>query len=115
MPAKKEYRNARRSRKLIQNAFMELLHEKPYEKITATDVINRADVNRSTFYAHYPDLRGLVEEIMSEIVDESAALIEELDQRFHLRCFENTDDRRIPPDLSGNRYFCNHEQEEGAQ
>lgn len=78
MPEKKEYRNARRSRMLIRDAFMALLQEKPFEKITATDIINRADVNRSTFYAHYPDVRGLVEEILDEIVDSSTKLVKEL-------------------------------------
>lgn len=60
---------------------MELLHEKPYEKITATDIINRADVNRSTFYAHYPDVQGLVEEMLNEIVTDCTRLIAELDYR----------------------------------
>ena len=67
MEEKKLYRNALRSRKMIRQAFMELLQEKPYEKITATDIIRRADINRSTFYAHYPDARGIMDEIMGEI------------------------------------------------
>ena len=65
---KKEYRSAIRSRKLIRQAFMELLKEKPFEKITVTDIVNRADINRSTFYAHYPDVMGLLDEIQEEIV-----------------------------------------------
>jgi AcrR family transcriptional regulator len=68
MENKKEYRNAVRSRNMIRSAFMELLNEKNFEKITATDIINRADINRSTFYAHYPDARGLLDEILKEIV-----------------------------------------------
>ena len=63
MQKRKEYRNKIRSRQLIRQAFEELLKEKNYDKITATDVINRANVNRSTFYAHYPDVRGIVDEI----------------------------------------------------
>lgn len=66
--AKRQYRNAVRSRTLIRAAFFNLLHEKPIEKITATDVINRADINRSTFYAHYPDVRGIIDEIIDEVV-----------------------------------------------
>ena len=68
MAEKKEYRNAVRSRMLIRAAFVDLLHEKPYEKIKATDIINRAGINRSTFYAHYPDIKGILEEITEEIV-----------------------------------------------
>lgn len=68
MDSKKEYRNSVRSRNMIRTAFLDLLNEKNFEKITATDIINRADINRSTFYAHYPDARGLLDEIFSEIV-----------------------------------------------
>ncbi len=65
---KKEYRSAIRSRKLIRQAFMELLKEKAFEKITVTDIVNRADINRSTFYAHYPDVMGLLDELQEEII-----------------------------------------------
>ncbi len=67
MDEKKEYRNATRSKNLIRGAFLELLNEKTFEKITATDIIKRADINRSTFYAHYPDARGLMDEIVGDI------------------------------------------------
>ena len=67
MEDKKENRNALRSRKLIRQAFLELLIDKPVEKITATDIINRAGINRSTFYAHYPDAKGLLDEILDDI------------------------------------------------
>jgi len=63
---KKEYRSAARSRKMIRQAFFEILKEKSFEKITVTDIVKRADVNRSTFYAHYPDVMGVVEEIQEE-------------------------------------------------
>ena len=69
MGDKKEYRSAVRSRKLIRRAFMDLLKEKTFEKITVTDIVKYADINRSTFYAHYPDVLGLIEEIQSETVD----------------------------------------------
>lgn len=84
MGEKKEYRSAIRSRRLIREAFLELLRRKPYEKITVTDIVAAADINRSTFYAHYPDVRGLVEEIVGEILDHSIALANNLDMRVFL-------------------------------
>ena len=60
MSVKKNYRNAVRSKKMIRQACLELLQEKPCEKITVTDIVARADLNRSTFYAHYPDICGSV-------------------------------------------------------
>ena len=79
MEKHKEYRSAVRSRRMIRSAFLELLREKPYEKITVTDIVNRADINRSTFYAHYPDVRGLVEQITGEIIDHSVEMAREMD------------------------------------
>ena len=48
MAEKKEYRSAIRSRRLIRAALLELLQEKKFEKITVTDIVKRADINRST-------------------------------------------------------------------
>lgn len=79
MAEKKEYRSAIRSRRFIRQAFLELLREKRFEKITVTDIVNRADINRSTFYAHYTDVKALIEEIQYEIVNRSISLIKETD------------------------------------
>ena len=79
MEEKKEYRSAIRSRRLIHQAFLELLQEKNFEKITVTDIVKRADINRSTFYAHYPDVRGMVEALLENTVNQSVALISDLD------------------------------------
>lgn len=79
MAEKKEYRSAIRSRRFIRQAFLELLKEKRFDKITVTDIVNRADINRSTFYAHYTDVKALIEEIQYEIVNRSVSLIKEMD------------------------------------
>ncbi len=48
---KKTYRNFTRSEKAIVHAYVELMHKN--KKITVTDIVNTADLNRSTFYAHF--------------------------------------------------------------
>lgn len=68
MAGKAEYRSAIRSRRLIREAFIKLLEEKDFSRITVTDIVQLADINRTTFYAHYPDMRGLLEEIENEII-----------------------------------------------
>ena len=71
--AKAEYRSAIRSRRMIQQAFADMLQIKSADKITVTDVVKKADINRGTFYAHYagiPELiRGILEEHMQIIKD----------------------------------------------
>ena len=64
--AKAEYRSAIRSRKLINSALADLLQEKPLDKITVTDVVNRADINRGTFYAHYADIPDVVNHLIQQ-------------------------------------------------
>lgn len=70
--AKAEYRSAIRSRKLINAALADLLQEKPLDKITVTDIVKRAELNRGTFYAHYTDVQDvinhLIEQTLSEIL-----------------------------------------------
>lgn len=79
MAKKKEYRSSLRSKRLIREALMTLLQEKDYEKITVTDIVKLADINRATFYAHYQDVMALMEEINNEMLSEIYKLLEEFD------------------------------------
>lgn len=64
--AKAEYRSAIRSRRLINEALADLLQEKPLEKIAVTDVVNRAQINRGTFYAHYADIPDVIQHLIQQ-------------------------------------------------
>lgn len=46
------------------NTFLELLNEKPFAKITVTDIVNRCGINRNTFYYYYQDMFALVDELL---------------------------------------------------
>lgn len=81
MAARREYRSSIRSRRMIREAFLELLDEKEFRKITVTDIVKRADLNRSTFYAHYPDVNGVVEEIQDEIIDRNMDMVKQMKYR----------------------------------
>lgn len=74
---KAEYRSAIRSRRMIREAYTALLKEKDLSKITVTDIVKRADINRATFYAHYPDVRGVTEEIEDEIIEKMLDVLKE--------------------------------------
>lgn len=67
---KAEYRSSIRSKTLIRNALVSLMQEKPFEKITITDIVRRADINRGTFYAHFKDSREVLERIRSDALSE---------------------------------------------
>ena len=81
MAERREYRSSIRSRRMLREAFLELLEEKEFGKITVTDIVNRADLNRSTFYAHYPDVQGVVEEIQDEIINKNMEMVREVKYR----------------------------------
>jgi len=58
--AKKEDRRVQRTRNMLYEAFMEIMSEKGYEAITVQDIIDRANVGRSTFYFHFSDKEQLL-------------------------------------------------------
>ncbi|MGN1443171.1 MAG: TetR/AcrR family transcriptional regulator, partial [Acutalibacteraceae bacterium] len=66
--SKAEYRSSIRSKTLIRQAFTQLINEKEFKKITVTDIVNRAGINRGTFYAHYEDIDALFESMENELV-----------------------------------------------
>lgn len=68
MPVKNDRRSSR-TRQLLGNALVSLMQEKPYHAITVQDLIDRADVGRSTFYAHYPDKDSLLMSQLSGVIE----------------------------------------------
>lgn len=57
----------KRTRALIQQAFSELLVEKGFHTITVQDITQRAEINRATFYAHFPDKFALLESNIQQV------------------------------------------------
>jgi AcrR family transcriptional regulator len=53
-------RRVRRTRDLLRTALLSLIQEKGYDRITVQDILDRADIGRSTFYAHYRDKDDLL-------------------------------------------------------
>ena len=45
----------RKTREALGDALVELMQEKPFDSITVQDVLDRAQVGRSTFYSHFSD------------------------------------------------------------
>src|SRR5678816_2441110 len=65
----KQDRRSQRTRHLLSAALVELIREKDYNTITVSDIIDRANVGRSTFYAHYRDKDDLFVGEMDRVID----------------------------------------------
>ncbi len=59
----------RRTHKLLWEALMAELSERPFEQITVRDICERAMVHRTTFYKHYEDKYVLLEQGMRQMYD----------------------------------------------
>lgn len=68
-----EDRRFKKNKREIRRAFIDLVIEKGYQKLTISDIAERADINRMTFYAHY----DAIEDIFNEFVDDMEAEIVE--------------------------------------
>ena len=60
----------KKTKRAIRNAFYELIKEKPLEKITVREIAERAEINKTTFYAHYETVYDLVDQLEQEAVAE---------------------------------------------
>ena len=76
----KDNRSTRRTRSAIREAMTEMLAVKPIGKITVQELIDKANICRTTFYAHYEDIYDLLSEVENDILSEIRAGLEVLDQ-----------------------------------
>ena len=67
--SKKKNRQATRSQKMLRTALIELLKEKPLHKIGITEITERADLARSTFYSHFETKDELLTSYLDEITE----------------------------------------------
>ena len=70
-------RRIRRTQKSLHDALIALLLEKNYDAITVQEVLDRADVGRSTFYAHFQSKDELLMSGMDELRSTLKAAIRE--------------------------------------
>lgn len=64
----KDNRRVKLTRQLLHNALLALLADHPLSKISVSDLCKTADINRSTFYAHYNEPSDVMNEIEEEII-----------------------------------------------
>ena len=59
-----------KTKKLIKTALSELIQEKGFDHVSITDLTQRANINRGTFYLHYQDKYDLLEKFENEVLDD---------------------------------------------
>lgn len=64
-------RRSQRTYRLVRSAFTELVVEKPYDRILVQDILDRAGIGRTTFYAHYFDK----EDVLNNIIEQELELL----------------------------------------
>ena len=54
---------------ILKSSLVELLGEKPLEKITVKEICDIADINRGTFYSHFKDQYALYNALVNELLE----------------------------------------------
>lgn len=63
---KKEDLRIIKTKQSIKESFIELVKEKGYNKVSVTDIVNKANINRNTFYLHYEDKEDLIKQLLND-------------------------------------------------
>src|SRR5690625_7325782 len=68
-------RRKKYTRLVLKNSLITLLKTKLLSKITVKEICEQADINRSTFYAHYHDQFDLLQQIEEELIDDMISFL----------------------------------------
>lgn len=93
-------RRKKESMERIEKVFIELLQTKELSEIRVSDICKRAQLNRTTFYANYPDIHGLADTIRDRLeVAVSDLYKDEITQGFnsndYLKLFRHIKENQI--------------------
>ena len=109
-------RRITKTRKAIYTAFLQLLNQKDYEAITVQEIIDLADVGRSTFYSHYESKELLLDELCQKLFHHLFERAEHLSPQDYLahifQHFKKNQDHVTSLLFSKNDYFLRQLQKE---
>ena len=112
----KKDRRINKTKKAIYQAFLQLLNSKRYETITVQEIIDLADVGRSTFYSHYESKELLLDELCRYLFHHLFEREEHLSTEDYLAHiflhFKKNQDHVTSLLLSKNDYFLRQLQKE---
>ena len=67
----------RRTDRAIMNAFIKLVNQGSFEKLTVQEILDEALVSRNTFYAHYRDKYDIAEQLFKKYKEDFLKLLKE--------------------------------------
>jgi AcrR family transcriptional regulator len=112
-------RRVQKTQHLLREALVSLIREKPYDVITVNEILDRANVGRSTFYTHFRDKDDLLVSGIHDMLGPvhgarlpSSGSREDRFTWFSLPIFEYHDRHRHtgPPRMGARRQALVHEQ-----
>jgi AcrR family transcriptional regulator len=77
----KQSRKTRYTQMVLRDSLMESMKEKPITKITIKELCEKADINRTTFYAHYRDQYDLLKQIEEETLGSIEDMLNKYDDK----------------------------------
>ncbi|MCL6660675.1 TetR/AcrR family transcriptional regulator [Paenibacillus amylolyticus] len=63
-------RRIKKSKAALKDALIHLMQRHPFKEISITDIVQRADLNRGTFYRHYQYKEDLFNEIIDDVIQD---------------------------------------------
>jgi AcrR family transcriptional regulator len=74
-PGSRVQRRVARTKTAIEDAFVQLVLERGYDRIAVEDITDRADLARATFYAHYPNKEAVQFSVFNRLTEDLAQRI----------------------------------------
>src|SRR6516164_1575675 len=69
-PGSRTQRRVARTKAAIEDAFVQLVLERGYERVAVEDIADRADLARATFYSHFPNKEAVLLSVSSRLVED---------------------------------------------
>ena len=69
-PGSRTERRVARTKAAIEDAFVQLVLERGYDRVAVEDIADRADLARATFYAHYPNKEAVHFSVSNRLVED---------------------------------------------
>lgn len=98
-------RRTRKTQALIQTHFLALLEKKPISKISVTEIAERADIGRGTFYTHYKDVYDLQDQLVLAAITEFLALFDDAYPEQHTTNFQNFANELVTYTIQNKQVF----------